>query len=278
VVDSGYFRTLGIPLVAGRGFGAADAAGAPHAVLVSRAAARAYWPDASPVGRRVRFPGMDQHAGEWLTVVGVVGDVRDAGLDAPPAPTMYVHMPQRPERLRDASTVVLRASTPPELLVAAVRTRVRALDPNVPVEMAPLQSVVAGTVSGRRFSAALIGSFALLAVGLAALGIYGVLAFAVAQRQREIGVRMALGAGRAAVRGMVVRDGMRAVLPGVVVGLAGALAGARLLRGMLYGVSAADPLTFALVALALTAVALLASWIPARRATRVDPMIAIRAE
>jgi hypothetical protein len=221
---------------------------------------------------------MDQHAGEWLTVVGVVGDVRDAGLDAPPAPTMYVHLPQRPERLRDASTVVLRASTPPELRVAAVRTRVRALDPNVPVEMAPLQSVVAGTVSGRRFSAALIGSFALLAVGLAALGIYGVLAFAVAQRQREIGVRMALGAGRAAVRGMVVRDGMRAVLPGVVVGLAGALAGARLLRGMLYGVSAADPLTFALVALALTAVALLASWIPARRATRVDPMIAIRAE
>jgi ABC-type antimicrobial peptide transport system permease subunit len=191
---------------------------------------------------------------------------------------MYVHVLQRPERLRQASTMVLRAGTPPELLTAAVRARVRALDPNVPVQLAPLQTFVARSVAGRRFAAGLLSGFALLAVGLAALGIYGVLAFAVAQRQREIGVRMALGAGRGDVRRMVVRDGMRAVIPGVVLGLAGALAVSRLLRGMLYGVSASDPLTFLSVAAVLTAVALLATWLPARRATRVDPMIAIRAE
>ena len=278
VVDAGYFPTVGVPLVAGRAFADGDRPGAPHALLINQSAARRYWPGVNPIGHRVRFPGMDSHADQWLTIVGVVGDARDDGLDALPRPTMYVHVLQRPERLRQASTIVLRAGTPPELLTAAVRARVRALDPNVPVQLAPLQSYVTRSVAGRRFSAGLLSGFALLAVGLAALGIYGVLAFAVAQRQREIGVRMALGAGRADVRRMIVRDGMRAVLPGVVLGLAGALAVSRLLRGMLYGVSASDPLTYLSVAAALTAVALLASWLPARRATRVDPMIAIRAE
>jgi predicted permease len=278
VVDAGYFPTVGIPLVAGRAFADADGPGAPHALLINQTAARRYWPGTNPLGHRVRFPGMDSHADQWLTIVGVVGDARDDGLDAPPRPAMYVHVLQRPERLRQASTMVLRAGTPPELLTAAVRARVRALDPNVPVQLAPLQTFVARSVAGRRFAAGLLSGFALLAVGLAALGIYGVLAFAVAQRQREIGVRMALGAGRGDVRRMVVRDGMRAVLPGVVLGLAGALAVSRLLRGMLYGVSASDPLTFLSVAAVLTVVALLASWLPARRATRVDPMIAIRAE
>jgi predicted permease len=156
VVDAGYFPTVGIPLVAGRAFADADGPGAPHALLINQTAARRYWPGTNPLGHRVRFPGMDSHADQWLTIVGVVGDARDDGLDAPPRPAMYVHVLQRPERLRQASTMVLRAGTPPELLTAAVRARVRALDPNVPVQLAPLQTFVARSVAGRRFAAGLL--------------------------------------------------------------------------------------------------------------------------
>ncbi len=278
IVDSTYFRALGIPLVQGRGFGPTDRSGAPHAVVINRAMATRYWPDGDPIGHRIRFPGMDQHAKEWLTVVGVVGDVRDAGLDAPPAPAAYIHYPQRPERLTRGATLVVRATTPPQLLAAAVRARVRATDPNVPVSVSSMEAVVASSVASRRLSTAVLSTFAALALLLAALGIYGVLAYSVAQRQREIGVRLALGAHQRAVRAMVLREAMRAVLPGVAVGLVGAAALTRLLRGLLYGVSVADPAVFVGVSALLTAVALLASWLPAHRAARVDPMVAIRAD
>jgi predicted permease len=269
---------MGIPLLRGRGFTAADRAGAPHVAVVSRSMAQRYWPGVDVLGRRVRLPGMDDHKELWLTVVGVVEDVRAEGLDAPPSPTLFVHYAQRPERLTSGATVVVRASTPPALLSAAVRSRVRAVDATVPVEVSTLSALLDDSVASRRFSTVLLSTFAGLALALAALGIYSVLAYSVVQRRQEIGVRMALGAQRGSVRAMVLRDGMRAVLPGIAVGLLGAVALARVLRGLLYEVSSADPLTIGAVALLLASVALLASWLPAHRAARVDPMVAIRAD
>jgi predicted permease len=278
LVDSTYFRALGIPLRAGRGFGPEDRAGAPHVAVVNETAARRYWPGTTPIGHRVRFPGMDRHPDEWLTIVGVVGDVRSYTLDDAPTPAIYIHYPQRPERLQWGATLVVRGTTPPARLADAVRARIRATDPNVPARVSSLEAFVERSVADRRFLTTVLTGFAVMALGLAALGIYGVLAYAVAQRRREIGVRMALGAPRGAVRAMVLGDAMRAVVPGAVLGIAGALALSRLIRGMLYGVTTADPVTFAAVVAVLAAVALLASWLPARRATRVDPLTAIRAE
>jgi predicted permease len=278
VVDSAYFRAMGIPLMHGRGFTAGDAAGAEHVTVISQAMARKFWPGASPLGHRIRFPGMDAHKDLWLTVVGVVGDVRGQSLDTPPDPTAFVYYPQRPERLSSEATLVVRTTALSPALGDVIRQRVRAIDPNVPVRLETLESVVTGSVQSRRFSTSVIATFAALALLLAAVGIHGVLAYVVAQRQREIGVRMALGAARGTVRAMVLGDAMRAVFPGVVVGLVGALALSRVLRGMLYGVSATDPTVFVAVAVLLTAVAIAAAWIPARRATKVDPLEAIRAD
>ena len=221
---------------------------------------------------------MDEHAPIWLTVVGVVGDVRADSPAEPAGPAMYVHYAQRPEVLARSAALVVRGTGSPDALAAAVRARVRAVDANVPVRLASMTEVVARSTADRRFSTLVLSAFAALAVGLAALGIHGVLAYTVAQREREIGVRMALGANRGRVRTMVLRDALRAVLPGVVLGVAGGLALSRLLRGLLYGVSASDPATFVAVAALLTGVALVAAWLPARRATRVDPLTAIRSE
>jgi hypothetical protein len=246
--------------------------------IVSRSMADRYWAGVDVLGRRVRLPGMDDHKELWLTVVGVVEDVKHDGLDAPPSPTLFVHYAQRPERLMSGATVVVRAVTPPALLSAAVRSRVRAVDGAVPVEVSTMSALLEQSVASRRFSTVLLSAFAGLALALAALGIYSVLAYTVVQRRQEIGVRMALGAQRGSVRAMVLRDAVTAVLPGIVVGMVGAVALARFLRGQLYEVSSADPLTIAAVALLLTTVALLASWLPAHRAARVDPMVAIRAD
>ena len=278
VVDSTAFRALGIPLLRGRGFGAGDVSGAPHVALVNQAFVDRYWPDGGAIGHRVRPPGMDAHADEWLTIVGVVGNVRGSTLDAPPTPALYVHAAQRPENLASSASFVLRADTPPTSLANAVRERLGQLDAEVPVRLQPLDELVRRSLDDRRFSTIVLTSFALLALFLAAIGIYGVLAFSVAQRQREIGVRMALGAHAGRVRDMVLGDAMRAVVPGVLVGLASAAALTRLLRSLLYGVSGTDPVTFGSVVLLLLAVAVLAAWLPARRATRVSPMLAIRAD
>jgi putative ABC transport system permease protein len=278
VVDSAYFRTLGIPLTMGRGFSADDRSGAPHVVVINRAMANKFWPGISPLGHRIRFPGMDRHPSLWLTIVGVVADVRGDALDAPASPESFISSAQRPETLARMATLVVRSSLPAGQVATAVAQRVHALDANVLVRSAPLTARIGQSVAPRRFSTVVLSTFAALALALAAIGIYGVLAYVVAQRQREIGVRMALGAERRTVRGMVLLDAMRAVLPGLVVGLVGAFALTRFLRGLLYGVQPTDPTVFAIVALVLTAVALLASWIPARRATRVDPLIAMRAD
>jgi len=278
VVDSAYFRTMGIPLVMGRSFAAGDGPGAEHVTVINRAMAQKFWPGTSPLGHRIRFPGMDDHGKLWLTVVGVVGDVRSEGLDTPAAPASFVYYAQRPERMRWGGVLVVRGGRSSGALGDAVRRRVRDLDANVPVRVTTLASVVHESVAERRFSASVLSAFAGLALLLAAVGIHGVLAYLVAQRQREIGVRMALGAGRGTVRVMVLRDAMRAVLPGVAAGVATALLLSRLLRGLLYGVSATDPAVLAAVAAILTAVALAAAWLPARRATKVDPLVAIRSD
>jgi predicted permease len=278
VVDSSYFRTIGIPLVRGRAFGPGDRSGAEHVTVINQAAATAFWPNGNPIGHRIRLPGMDSHGKDWLTVIGVVADVHHFGLDQAASPEMYIHYPQRPERLESGATVVLASATPAAQIEGLIRDRVRAIDTNVPVKVSSMAELVAGSVASRRFSTIVLGAFGALALILAALGIYGVLAYSVAQRQREIGVRMALGAQQSAVRRLILRDAMWAVVPGVVVGLGVALALAKVLRSLLYGVTATDPVTYAGVIVVLLGVATLASWIPARRATRVDPMIAIRAE
>ncbi|MBU8895916.1 ABC transporter permease [Corallococcus sp. H22C18031201] len=279
IVDTNAFATLGVPLLRGRALSEEeDRAGSPHVTLINRAMAERYWPGSDPLGHRIRLPGMDAHKSEWMTVVGVVGDVRQDGLDAAPKPQLFVPQSQRPERLMAGATVLVRASGPLSELGPRVRAVVRATDPDAPVEVSFMADLVTGSVASRRLLAVLIAGFASLALFLAAVGIYGVLAYSVAQRQRELGIRMALGARPGAVRAMVLRDAMRAVLPGVGVGLVGALVLTRLLRGLLYGVSETDPTTFVGVALALTAVALAASWIPSRRATQVDPLLAIKGD
>lgn len=278
VADGAYFHAVGIPLRAGRSFRRDDRPGAPHVAVVNEAFARKYGAADGIIGHRVRPPGMDRHAALWLTVVGVVGDVREAGLDAPAYPAMYVDYAQRPENLRRGATFVLVAPLPVERVEAAVRARVREIDPNVPVTLSTLDELVARSVADRRFTMLVLAIFAACGLGLAAPGVYGVLAYSVAQRQREIGVRMALGAERGAMRAMVIGDAMRAVLPGLAVGVLAAIAASRLLSGMLHGVSATDPTTLGAVCAVLTATAVGASWVPARRATRVDPLVAIRSE
>jgi predicted permease len=279
VVSPGYFAALGIPLRAGRGLLESDRPGGPHAVVVNEAAARRFWPGASPLGGRVRFPGMDDHPSVWLTVVGVVGDVRHVGLDALPAPEMYLSYRQRPRRAAYATLVVRAAAgADPGPNATAVRGVVRAEDPDVPLELSSLRAAVNRSVAPRRLTTAVLTAFALLGLLLAAVGIYGVLSYTVAQRRRELSVRMVLGGRASDIRRMVVRDALAAVAPGVVVGLAAAVLLGRFVGALVYGVRAADPLTFAAVLALLLAVTAAASYLPARRATRVDPLLAVRGD
>jgi putative ABC transport system permease protein len=220
---------------------------------------------------------MDSHYDDWMTVVGVVGDVHQLGLAVPPEPETYVPFAQRPERMVNGGTLVVRSTSDPALLSSAMRERIQAVDKDVPTTIMTFDSVVLASVADRRFTMLVLSAFGTFALFLAAVGIYGVLAYSVNRRTREIGVRMALGAARGRVLRMILRDGMRAVIPGVGVGIAGALMLTRLMTGLLYGIEPTDPATFAAVILVLLLVTLVASLVPARRATRVNPMEAIRA-
>ncbi len=276
VASEDYFRTLGIPLVAGRFFGPEDRYGAPHAILASRAAARRFFPAGDALGKHVRFgarPGATRIEGE---IVGIVGDVRDAELGVGPQPEFYASIAQAPVA---GFHVAIRTSGRPGALAEAVRAAAHGLDPEIVVNgLSSLGEIVSRSVARPRFTARLLLLFAAMALALSAVGIYGVIAFAVSQRTREIGIRMALGADRRAVRGLVMRDGLRLTLWGLGLGLAGAVAAARLLAGFLFEVRPGDLATHATVTLVLLAVALLACWIPARRASRVEPMAALRSE
>jgi len=277
VVSPNYFRALGIPLISGRSFSAADDSTAPHVTVVNEALAREMWPGGSAMGKRIRFRGMDQHNETWLTVIGVVRDAKQIALDAPPVPEVYVSYRQRPERA-GAMSVVARTRVAPQSLAGAVRAAVREQGREVPVTTGTMEERVARSVADRRFVMLMLTSFGVVALMLAAVGIYGVLSYAVARRTKEIGVRVALGAQPTSVLRMIVGDSMRPVAWGALLGIAGALAVSRVLRGLVYGVAVTDPVSFGAATATLAVVALVASWIPARRASRVDPIVALRAD
>ena len=272
-ISPAYLRTMGIPLLHGREFTAQDAKNSPAVVMVSQTLAQLVWPGEDAIGKQIRI---SDPKGPWRTVVGVTGDVLHTGLDAAHTPQLYLPHTQFTD---SDMLMVVRAAKDPAVLGSAVRGEIAAVDPLQPVyEMEPMREIVASSVAQRRFSAQLFQLFAAIALVLACVGIYGVVSFAVAQRTREIGIRMALGAGRREVLAIVLREGMKPVLVGAVAGLAAALGLTQLLKGFLFGVKPTDPATFAIICLVLVIAAVLACAIPARRATRVDPMVALRYE
>jgi len=273
-----YFETIGIPLKRGRFFTDGDKAGSPRVVLITESAARQYFPTEDPIGKTItlgwrRGPGTPRAGGE---VVGIVGDVKDAGLDEPNPPQIFLAYRQWPV---GSMTVLLETAVPPMSLADAVRAEVYAVDGSLPVSnVNTLEAVVAHSISQQRFYMLLLTIFAGVALALAAVGIFGVLSYAVAQRTREIGIRMALGAQGSSVVRLIVRQAMLLVAGGVAAGLVLGLFVSQTMTKMLFVVTPTDPATYVSVSVVLAAVALLASWLPARRATRVDPIVALRAE
>jgi predicted permease len=274
VASTGYFRSLQIPLVRGRLFDDHDGFDQPHVAVISESLARTRWPGQDPLGRTIEFGNMDGDL-KLLTIVGIVGDTREGGQESPPQPTVYVNALQRP---RTTATLVLRTDGDPAPVMEAARGLLRGIAPDVPPRFRTLTSIVSATHGSRNFDLTLVGVFAAAALLLAVAGIYGVTAYGVAQRTREIGVRIALGASTTDVLGLVLGQGLRMTLIGLGAGIAGAVALTRTLQSLLFGVAATDPATFTAVTLLLVAVAALACYVPARRATRVDPMVALRDE
>jgi len=276
VASSDFFRAMGIRLLRGRGFTAADRENAPPVVMISAEAARRYWPNDDPIGSTISTGWRKEGRNFGGTIVGIVGDVRPFSLADKPAPFIYVPLAQWP---LDEMSVVVRSSSPASTVLAAARGIVSAIDPQLPVYDAhSLDEVVRESTAPRRFYALLFAIFAALALTLAAVGIYGVIAYAVQQRRRELGIRVALGASRERVVALVMRQGITLAAIGAGAGLVGAGILTRVLQGQLFGVSATDPLTFVLVPLVLLAVAVGACVVPVLRALRVDPASAIRAE
>jgi putative ABC transport system permease protein len=274
VATPGYFSAMEIPLRAGRNLTELDAEGQPRVVVINETLARRYWPNESPLGQRIRL-GPNANA-PWQTIVGVTSDARHFGLETEARSEVYVSYQQSPsERMR----VIIRTTADPLSLVPGVRAAVKSFDQNLPFsQVTTMEQLYAKAVAQRRLNMWLLTILAGIALLLSACGIYGVMSYTVAERQREIGVRMALGGQRSDVLGLIFKQGMRLTLLGVLLGLTASVALTRLMETLLFGVSATDPLTFAAIALLLMLVALLACWIPARRATKVDPMIALRCE
>jgi putative ABC transport system permease protein len=277
-IDADYFKTMGIPLLAGREFTARDTAAAPKVAIVSERIGREYFPGGSgeALGRRVRLGDR----GEWLTVVGVVADIRQMGLDRDVQPMIYVPFQQEraePFLLRFVAFVA-RTSTPGSV-VEGIRAEVRRAAPDLPIQSTvTMDEAVAASVAQPRFRMVLLGLFAMTATLIATCGVYGLMAYAVTQRRREIGVRIALGAERRDVLRLVLTRALRIVVAGLIVGLVGAVAVTRVLQTFLFGVTPTDPIAFTIVTLLLMTVGLMAAWLPARRATRIDPCAALRAE
>lgn len=278
-VTQGYFETMGIEIVKGRAFEAGDAIGGP-VVIINETLAKRFYREADPIGRRLN-PSFGPNT-PLFTIVGIARDVKQGGLEAPAGTELYFNHEQLPRIVGFAPrqmNLVLHTSRPLSSVMPGIRAAVRAIDPGLPiVQLRSMEDVVGASLTRQRFLSLLLGIFAGVALLLAAIGTYGVLAYMVSERQREIGIRMALGAGNSQVVGLVFKQGITIALIGIVVGVAGALALSRLTQSLLFGVDPADPATFALVAGVIVVVATAACLIPMRRATRVDPLTAIRAD
>jgi putative ABC transport system permease protein len=288
VVAPDYFRTLGMPLLRGRDFTSRDSAEAPRVVIVNDTLARRFWPDTEPVGKRLYLPrfvapppsikssNLTIEGEDALEVIGVAKTGKYVALSEEPRPMMYWPLAQS---YGPGVALHVRAAGDPRALTPALRDAIRSLDPFLPVfHVRTLEEQRSGSLFLQRMAASMLGAFGGLGLLLAALGIYGVMAYSVSRRTREIGIRMALGARVADVLRLVLREGSRLVILGLVLGLGAAFAATRVLQTFLFGISANDPLTYLGVSLLLLGVALLACWLPARRAAKVDPIEALRCE
>lgn len=273
--SAGYFAAMQIPLLRGRTFDSSDHANAPNAAVISQSVAQKYWPNEDPIGQTIQFGNMDGDL-RLLHIVGVVGDIRDYGVDEAIAPTLYANSQQR---LPYSSwTVVVRGQGDPATLIPVMREAVRSLNPELPLKFLTLDQVYSSSLDQRRFSLVIFAFFGIAALLLAAMGIYGVTAYTVAQRTQEIGIRIALGAQMRDVLILMLRKAMSLVLVGTAIGLVGAYVVTRVMSNLLFGVTARDLATFIAVPVILLLVALVACLIPARRATKVDPLVALRYE
>lgn len=280
-VTPGYFEALGLPLVMGRSFTDADRAGAAPVGVINETMARMHWPGQNPIGKRLNFenvrPGRPL-AEAWTEIVGVVADARQHQFDAPSRPEIYTPLAQTPHVMSSWS-VLVRSATPPAELTASIRRVIHDVDPAVPAfEARTMTSIIDEAIAIPRYAALLVGLFAMLALVLAAVGLHGLGAFAVAQRTREIGLRIALGATRADVARLIAAEGLGPAVAGLAVGTAAAVATTRLLSALLYETEPSDPIILVAAMLLLLLVAISASYLPARRATRVDPIVALKTE
>jgi len=276
ISSPGYVRAMGIPLIMGRELTEQDAEKTENVALINQTMAQQLWPNENPIGKRIKFPGSEKFPQPWRTIVGVVGDVDQYALDREPPMQMYLTEAQYPT---SSMSLVVRTSAEPTQTIAVIRDEIRGMDPDQAVyNIATMESLLSDSIALRRFSMMLLMIFAMVALMLAAVGVYGVISFAVTQRTHEIGIRVALGAGRSDILKLVVTRGMFLTLSGVAIGLVSSLALTRFLQTLLFSVSATDPATFIVIALVLTGVALGACLVPARRAAKVDPMIALRYE
>jgi predicted permease len=275
-IDADYFKTMGIPLLAGREFTASDTAGAPNVAIVSERVVREYFPGGprEALGRRVRLWGNS----EWLTVVGVAADIRQRRLDQGVQPMIYSPFQQDRSGLVRFVSFVARTATPASV-AEGIRAEIRRAAPDLPIQSTvTMDEALAASVAQPRFRMVLLAVFATTATLIATCGLYGLMAYAVTQRRREIGVRMALGAERRDVLRLVLTRALRIVVAGLIVGLAGAAVVTRVLQRFLFGVTSSDPIVFMIVTLLLLAVGVVAAWLPARRAARIDPWAALRAD
>jgi putative ABC transport system permease protein len=275
VVTPGYFQTMSIPILKGRAFTEQDRDNSPNVILVNEALASRFWPNQDAIGKRLDF---EEDSGKqvWREIVGVVGNVKHKALATEVMPEAYFPYNQDPENFMG---LVVRTASDPVSMIPAIRNQVLSIDKDQPVsDIMTMEQRLAKSVAASRFVMLLLGSFSVLALGLAAVGIYGVMSYLVTQRTQEIGVRMALGAQKRDVLKLVVRRGMVLAIIGTALGLVASLALTRLMRSLLFEVTPTDWLTFVITSVVLLTVALLACYIPARRATKVDPLVALRYE
>jgi putative ABC transport system permease protein len=274
-VTKDYLKVMQIPVLQGREFSEQDRASSPMVGIINEAAAREHFPDEDPIGKRIRWARSDQVS--WITIVGVAQDIRHFGFDRDEMPAVYTLYEQQDQPWKRWMVLVVRSQEETSALLRAIKEKLATVDNQIPVtEVATMTQVMSSSLATQRFNMTLLGIFAALAFLLAMIGIYGVISFSVSQRTHEIGIRMALGAKTGDVLQLILKQGLLLAVIGAGLGIVGAFALTRLMESLLFGVSARDPLTFTMVFLLLVAVALVACLVPARRAAKTDPMIALR--